>query len=287
MLPAYRKVAMTNLPVHPYTKLAAIGFRRDGRPIWPIMGGDGTAPAPATAAAPPQEPAPAPAPAPTPPGFVPAPQPNGGTAAEDQRAQELLAAAVQNGDPDQLGDAGKKALVAERERAKAAEKLAADHARELAELRKQYDGLKPAADMFAQLRQAVLPTEEKTDLEKLHERLAAQEKATAEERLRRTQLEVLSDLQLGKEWLGVLQGSTYDEMKAYVEKLQALMPKPEPAPAATADPGTETTAGDPPNPPQPKKAAAPKPDPSQGARGATPTRSTSLGQAVAKAMSGG
>lgn len=290
MPPAYRKVAMTNLPVHPYTKLTAIGFRRDGRPIWPVMGGDGTTPAP-TGTAPTPSAEPVPAAPPPPPGLVPADQ-NGGAGAEDQRAQELLAVAMQNGadgDPDQLGDAGKRALVAERERAKAAEKLAAEQAKQLEDLRKQYDGLKPAADVFAKLRQAVLPPEEKTDLEQLTERLAAQEKATAEERLARTRLEVIGDLKLGKEWVEFLRGDTYDEMKAYAEKLLALMPKPESAPAATAEPGgDQLTAGDPPTTSEPKKKApTPKPDPSQGARGATPSRSTSLAAAIGKAMSSG
>ncbi|PRX90831.1 hypothetical protein [Allonocardiopsis opalescens] len=31
----------TDLPVHPITGLAALGWRRDGRPIWPILGGSG------------------------------------------------------------------------------------------------------------------------------------------------------------------------------------------------------------------------------------------------------
>lgn len=30
---------MTQHPIHPHTKLPAIGFRRDGRPIWPVLGG--------------------------------------------------------------------------------------------------------------------------------------------------------------------------------------------------------------------------------------------------------
>lgn len=31
----------TELPIHPTTGLSAVGLRRDGRPIWPIMGGSG------------------------------------------------------------------------------------------------------------------------------------------------------------------------------------------------------------------------------------------------------
>lgn len=81
----------TNLPTHPFTGLTALGLRRDGRPIWPVMGGDGTGdPAP---------PAPAPAPAPTPP--APAPP-----APADPPKPD-----------DPLGEGGKKALEAERKRA--------------------------------------------------------------------------------------------------------------------------------------------------------------------------
>lgn len=66
---------LTGLPIVP------IGFRKDGRTIWPILGGDDTVPpapaAPAATAAPPAPapsptPPPAPAPAPAPPAPVPA-----------------------------------------------------------------------------------------------------------------------------------------------------------------------------------------------------------------------
>lgn len=65
--------------IHPLTGLPIIpiGFRKDGRPIWPILGGDDTVPpAPAAPAAPAAPPAPAPipaaAPAPAPPSPAPA-----------------------------------------------------------------------------------------------------------------------------------------------------------------------------------------------------------------------
>lgn len=90
---AYDEVAMTriNLPMHPLSGLTAIGFRRDGRPIFPAMGGDGTTPPPvppAPPAVPPGDPANPPAP--------PADQP--------------------------LGPAGLKALQVEREAREAMEK---------------------------------------------------------------------------------------------------------------------------------------------------------------------
>ena len=70
------------LPKHPYTGLTALGFRKNGRPIWPVMGGDGTTD-------PPAPPAPPPPPAPAP--------------------------------DEPLGDGGKKALEEERKARKAAE----------------------------------------------------------------------------------------------------------------------------------------------------------------------
>jgi hypothetical protein len=97
-----REVAMTHtngrLPVHPFTGLTALGLLRDGRPIWPVMGGDGTTAPPPTAvpptAVPPANPA-------TPPAQPPAQPP-----ANDDRP---------------LGPAGEKALQAERDARKALE----------------------------------------------------------------------------------------------------------------------------------------------------------------------
>ncbi len=75
-----------HLPIHPFTGLTALGLRRDGRPIWPVLGGSEPAADPEPAI--PAEPAPA----------APAP--------EDKP----------------LGAAGEKALAAERARAKELEK---------------------------------------------------------------------------------------------------------------------------------------------------------------------
>lgn len=106
--------------VHPITgqPLQAVGFRRDGRPIWPIMG----ASAPIPGAQPPAAPPAAGTPPATPPGTPPAgtPAPNGTPPA---------APGATPPPPDQpLGPAGERALAAERQfradaeaRAKAAE----------------------------------------------------------------------------------------------------------------------------------------------------------------------
>lgn len=89
------------LPIHSLTGETALGFRKDGRPIWPIKGGSGEG--------------------------APGSTGEGGTG--------------EGGEPDEgvkdetdLGDAGKKALKAERDARKAAEKTAQEHADKLAEL---------------------------------------------------------------------------------------------------------------------------------------------------------
>ncbi|WAU09943.1 hypothetical protein [Streptomyces nigrescens] len=64
------------LPAHPRTGEVALGFRRDGRPIWPIKGGSGEGGDPAPAGDPNTPPAGDPAPAPNPdPGAPSAPDP--------------------------------------------------------------------------------------------------------------------------------------------------------------------------------------------------------------------
>lgn len=63
----------TELPVHPRTGLQAVGLRRDGRPIWPILGGSGD-PDPGTGTgAPAGDPTTPPTPGPTDPPAVPTP----------------------------------------------------------------------------------------------------------------------------------------------------------------------------------------------------------------------
>jgi hypothetical protein len=241
-------------PAHPYTRLTAIGFRRDGTPIWPIMGG---------------------AEEPEPPG-------------EDTEAQALLADAVDppadkpaepaaqpkaNKPEDALGDAGKRALAAEREarKAEADARKAAEKAN--ADLVAQLDGLKPITDLFAQIRKTAVPDAEKTDVEKLAERLAAQEKATADERLARWRVEVAAEKGLTKAQAARLQGGTFEELAADADDLLALFPKPAPA-----EPKAEATPAEPAKPP------TPKPDPSQGPRGESRTRSPNLAAAVQAAM---
>jgi len=135
---------------------------------------------------------------------------------------------------DELGDAGKKALAAERDARKAAEK-------ELARYRKAEQ------DRAEQ---------DKTEAEK---RAAAEQRA-AEAELRATRLEVAHEKGLTPAQAKRLVGTTREELEADADEILRDFPV------------------------APAKPAAPKPDPSQGARGGTPARATSLGAAVAAAM---
>lgn len=227
-----------------------------------------------TPAAPATGPAPAPTAPPTPPGFQPA---GGDTAAEDDAAQQLLAAAVQadqqnQGDPNQLGDAGKRALAAERARAKAAEDAQKAQAKQLADLTKQLSDLKPAADIFAQLRKAAVPEEEKTDAEKLREELEQVRRETATERRQRWLLEIVQDHNLSREDAEWLRGDTREELEASAQKLAARLAATQPAPQPPVPENGQQQPADGQQPqatqPAPTPAAnGPVPDPTQGARG--------------------
>lgn len=263
-----QKVAMTltKLPKHktlvdPFTgdPLEAIGFKRNGSPIWPVLGGSQPVVDPA---APPADPAPTPTPAPKPGPPAPAPAPAVDPALPDPKAY------------DALGDAGKRAVAAEREA-----RAAADESRKATE--------KTNADLTAQLAQ-LEPLQKlakalgggeaaagKTEVELLSERLAAQEKAiteqrdeAAKERLLRIRLEVAQEKGLTKAQAARLTGTTAEELAADADELLSLFPAPVVVTPPAVDP----------------KAPAPKPDPSQGARGEAPTRSTSLAAAIGAEM---
>ncbi|MDT0305071.1 hypothetical protein [Streptomonospora wellingtoniae] len=91
------------LPAHPATGLTALGWRRNGAPIWPVLGGDGTTPPPDGGGGDGGEP---------PAGGTGDPDPDGGSGDGDGGN------AGGDGDPDanQLGDAGKKALDAQKKK---------------------------------------------------------------------------------------------------------------------------------------------------------------------------
>jgi hypothetical protein len=136
-------------------------------------------------------------------------------------------------DDDKLGDAGKKALDAEREARKAAEK-------ELAKYRKAEQD-KADAD--------------KSEAEK---RTAAEARADAAE-LRALRIEVAHEKGLTPAQAKRLVGANREELEKDADEILVDFPV---APVKST----------------------PKPDPSQGPRGDTKTRPTSLGQAVSTAL---
>ena len=185
------KVAMTHLPIHPYTGLHAIGMRRDGHPIWPVRGGDGTTPLP------PGNP-PVLTPPPVNPPVPPAP------------------AAPPAGDPSQvdppLGPAGERALAAEREARKALEK-------ELA-------SLAPLKQFAAALGGTGQPGNGKSEVDLLNERFAAHEQTLADERAARWRAEVAHEKGLTPQQAARLSGGTRDELLADADELLKLFPAP-------------------------------------------------------------
>lgn len=176
---------MTHLPVHPRTGLTAIGLLRDGRPIWPVIGGDGTTDPPA-----PTPPVPTPPPTPTP----PAPAPD-----------------------DQLGEGGKKALDAERARAKELEK-------ELAKFRKA--------------------EQDKADADKSEaEKRAAAEERAAKAELNVARLEVAAEKGLTPAQAKRLQGTTREELTADADQILIDFPGAPGAPPGPAVPKPDPSQG--------------------------------------------
>jgi hypothetical protein len=193
--------------VHPLTgqPIEAIGVRRDGSPIWPVMGGSQPTGEP-TPPAPPADPAPAPKPGPPP---APASPPPANPAPPPDPKPE-----------DGLGDAGKRALQSERDARKAAEdaKKAAEQAN--ADLRAELDKLAPLQKLAAALG-GDGDGKGKTDIELIGERLAAQEKALADqkdetnrERTLRVRAEVAQEKGLTKAQAARLTGETYEQLAA-------------------------------------------------------------------------
>jgi hypothetical protein len=185
----------TALPIHPHTGLTAIGLRRDGRPIWPVAGGAPDDPPPAD---PPKPPAP------------PADPPKPGDPPKDEP----------------LGEGGKKALDAEREGRKAAEK-------EAARLKKIVDD----AD-----------TAKLSDVEKATKAAADAQAAAATATATAARWKVIAETQLPPELQEFLPEGIADEavLKAKADKLMAAMaasgkktggtPKPDPSQGPKGDP---------------------------------------------------
>lgn len=206
------KVAMTHLPIHPFTGLTAIGFRRDGRPIFPILGG-----------------AQPPMPVPAPPSGDPAPAPTDPTPTAPP-------ADPPEGKP--LGPAGERALAAEREARKALEKQIAEFA--------------PLKELAASLAGGQKPPPGKSEVDVLREQFAAHQKELAEERAARWRIEVAQAKNLTADQAAWLQGSTQEELAASADRLLAAFPTapagtrtPAPDPSQGArggQPGPDLTA---------------------------------------------
>ena len=211
---------MTRLPIHARTGLTAIGVRRDGRPIWPVLGGDGT------------EAPPVPAPPPTPPA-----QPPGQPAPASQPSGTQTPPT--SGEDDPLGPAGLKALQAERE-ARAA-------------LERRLTALEPLAKLASAM--GVDPGKEPTDADKLRERQSALEKELADERQARWRAEVAQEKKLTAAQATRLVGTTREDLLADADALLSAFPtaappdpakpgaaRPKPDPAQGARPGDKPAA---------------------------------------------
>lgn len=219
--------AAGDLPVHPTllhpltgAPLRALGVRRNGQAIWPVIGASDDPPP----ADPPADPDPDPAP---------------------------------EGDPDgdpadkPLGPAGKKALDEERAARKALEKQVA----ELAPLKKLVDAL-GGGD----------PDKGKSEVEQLTERLAAQEKAIADERVARWRAEVQADKGLTAAQAARLIGATREELAADADALLA----------AFGGTGGDREGGDQGG----RRRPGMRPDPAQGARPGQKASSLDAGRSL-------
>ena len=149
-------------------------------------------------------------------------------------------------DGDRLGDAGKRALDAERRRARAAEREAREAAARAAELETKIAEYK-RAEMDDQERIAA----ERDDWRKKYEEQAAQLAARELDLLRR---DVAAEKGLPAGMARRLSGTTREELEEDADELAALVAKP----AADVTP----------------TARVPKPDPSQGATGSGSRAST-------------
>jgi hypothetical protein len=154
------------------------------------------------------------------------------------------------GDPqpkdEQLGEAGLKALQAEREARKA--------------LEEELKGLAPLKQLADAIRGGQhVPEDEKTQVEKLSEQIQQLQQQNEQERLGRLRLEVATAAGLTPEQAARLQGSSREELAADAAALLQLFP-------AVEQQG-------------PRR---PAPDPSQGGRGAPPDLQSQIAAAEAK-----
>lgn len=144
---------------------------------------------------------------------------------------------------DGLGDAGKKALEAERAARKELEKQI-----------KELQARNPVAELLAKLGEK--PAAGQDANQAVLDRIAALERSKADAELRALRAEVANAKKLPDGLAARLQGSTKEELEADADALLALIP------AATGTPGT------------------PKPDPSQGPRGGANDLAAAIAEAT-------
>lgn len=208
---------MLDLPVHPFTGLTAIGLRRDGRPIWPVLGGS------EPPANPPAPPAGDP-PKTDPPKPEPPKDPKAGDPPKDPAKK-----------PDEpLGEGGLKALQAERE----ANKQLRDQFEQFKKSLSQAIGVDPAA-------------KDKTELEQLTERLAKHEEELAKARTAAARATIAAKHQISEEDAAeFLTGADEAAMTRQAERLAAIRgqaaapgtPRPDPTQGSQGGAGLDIDA---------------------------------------------
>lgn len=126
-----------------------------------------------------------------------------------------------------LGEAGQKALAAERKRAAAAEKTAKSS-------QKQID------DLSRQLQE--FQDRDKTDAQKLTDAKTAAEKTAADAQARLMRYEVAAAKKLPAEWAARLQGSTQEDLEADADALMQALGTQQQRQAPSYDGGVRTGA---------------------------------------------
>ncbi|PSK96692.1 hypothetical protein CLV30_12574 [Haloactinopolyspora alba] len=218
-------------PTHPRTGRRAIGFRRDGRPIWPIAGGSGASTDPG--ATPPVDPA------------------SGGTPPTDPKAGDPP-------NPDAQNAAGTPASGAPpADDAKPGDGFKSEESKQavLADLAKEREARKTLEARFDKLGEAfgvTKPEGGKTDVEQLTDRLTKHEQELTTERQARWRAEIAHEKGLTTAQAARLVGDTRDDLATDADALLEAF-KPTDGDGQSAGKAT----------PKP----TPKPDPTQGSRG--------------------
>lgn len=126
-----------------------------------------------------------------------------------------------------LGEAGQKALAAERKRAAAAEKTAKSSQKQIEDLSRQLQEFQDR---------------DKTDAQKLTDAKTAAEKTAADAQARLMRYEVAAAKKLPAEWAARLQGSTQEDLEADADALMQALGTQQQRQAPSYDGGVRTGA---------------------------------------------